>query len=340
MDSPDLKAPQHYINRELSLLEFNQRVLAQALRRLGAAARAAEVPVHLLAATSMSSSRSASRASSSCRSSARRPDRRRRLSLDEQLAAIHERATRLVADQYRCLNEVLLPALHAEGIRCWRARTGRPQTRRVARAVLRARGGAGAEPARARSRAPVPAHPEQEPELHRAAAGQGCVRPRQRARHRAGAALAAARGPAAAAPAAAAASCCSRPSCTRSCSKLFAGMEVLGCYQFRVTRNSDLFVDEEEIDDLRRALEGELAQRRYGAAVRLETSQRLPRGHGGVPAAAVRARATGSVPGAGPGEPEPPLGHLRPGRAAGPEIPAVHARHCRSGSPAPPTSSR
>ncbi len=58
--------------------------------------------------------------------------------------------------------------------------------------------------------------------------------------------------------------------------KLFVGMEMLGCYQFRVTRNSDLFVDEEEIDDLRRALEGELAHRRYGAAVRLETSRDLP----------------------------------------------------------------
>jgi polyphosphate kinase len=43
-----------------------------------------------------------------------------------------------------------------------------------------------------------------------------------------------------------------------------------------VTRNSDLFVDEEEIDDLRRALEGELAHRRYGAAVRLETSSDCP----------------------------------------------------------------
>ena len=57
-------------------------------------------------------------------------------------------------------------------------------------------------------------------------------------------------------------------------------MEVIGCYQFRVTRNSDLFVDEEEVDDLRRALEGELAHRRYGAAVRLETARRLPGGPG------------------------------------------------------------
>ncbi|HRX89503.1 MAG TPA: polyphosphate kinase 1, partial [Steroidobacteraceae bacterium] len=57
---------------------------------------------------------------------------------------------------------------------------------------------------------------------------------------------------------------------------LFSGMEVLGCYQFRVTRNSDLFVDDEEVDDLRRALEGELAHRRYGAAVRLEVSKDCP----------------------------------------------------------------
>ena len=58
--------------------------------------------------------------------------------------------------------------------------------------------------------------------------------------------------------------------------KLFPGIKVMGCYQFRVTRNSDLFVDEEEIDDLRRALEGELAHRRYGAAVRLETARDCP----------------------------------------------------------------
>ena len=57
---------------------------------------------------------------------------------------------------------------------------------------------------------------------------------------------------------------------------LFEGVQVLGCYQFRLTRNSDLFVDDEEVDDLRRALEGELAQRRYGAAVRLETAANCP----------------------------------------------------------------
>jgi len=62
----------------------------------------------------------------------------------------------------------------------------------------------------------------------------------------------------------------------RFASRLFDGMEVKGCWQFRVTRNSDLFVDEEEVDDLRRAVEGELAERRYGDEVRLETVQECP----------------------------------------------------------------
>lgn len=53
---------------------------------------------------------------------------------------------------------------------------------------------------------------------------------------------------------------------------LFPGMEILGCYQFRVTRNSDLFLDEEEVKDLRVAIKGELQQRSYGDAVRLEVA--------------------------------------------------------------------
>ena len=57
---------------------------------------------------------------------------------------------------------------------------------------------------------------------------------------------------------------------------LFPGMKVTGCYQFRVTRNSDLFVDEEEVDDLLRALEGELPSRRYGDSVRLEVADNCP----------------------------------------------------------------
>ena len=54
--------------------------------------------------------------------------------------------------------------------------------------------------------------------------------------------------------------------------ELFAGMNVKGCYQFRVTRNSDLFVDEEEIKNLHTALQGELLHRHFGDAVRLEVA--------------------------------------------------------------------
>ncbi|MFA7299882.1 MAG: polyphosphate kinase 1 [Sideroxydans sp.] len=58
--------------------------------------------------------------------------------------------------------------------------------------------------------------------------------------------------------------------------ELFSGMAVLGCYQFRVTRNSNLFVDEEEVKNLRISLQGELPQRHFGDAVRLEVADNCP----------------------------------------------------------------
>ncbi|MDB5968561.1 MAG: ppk1 [Hydrocarboniphaga sp.] len=56
----------------------------------------------------------------------------------------------------------------------------------------------------------------------------------------------------------------------------FPGMDATGCYQFRVTRNSDLFVDEEEAKDLAEALEDELSQRQWGDTVRLEVADNCP----------------------------------------------------------------
>jgi polyphosphate kinase len=58
--------------------------------------------------------------------------------------------------------------------------------------------------------------------------------------------------------------------------ELFTGLAVDGCYQFRVTRNSNLYVDDEEVSDLVHALEGQLEASRYGAAVRLEISHECP----------------------------------------------------------------
>ncbi|NIP73558.1 MAG: polyphosphate kinase 1 [Gammaproteobacteria bacterium] len=57
-------------------------------------------------------------------------------------------------------------------------------------------------------------------------------------------------------------------------SDLFPGMNVTGCHQFRVTRDSELFVDEEEIDDLMGALKGQLSARRLGDTVRLEVADK------------------------------------------------------------------
>jgi len=57
---------------------------------------------------------------------------------------------------------------------------------------------------------------------------------------------------------------------------LFQGMTVRGSYPFRVTRNSDLFLDEEEIKNLRTALAGELSQRHFGDSVRLEVAENMP----------------------------------------------------------------
>jgi len=53
--------------------------------------------------------------------------------------------------------------------------------------------------------------------------------------------------------------------------ELFPGMKVTGCYQFRLTRDTELYLDEEEMADLRQEVEGRLqTSRRFGRVVRLE----------------------------------------------------------------------
>ncbi|UOO76268.1 polyphosphate kinase 1 [Neisseria sp. Dent CA1/247] len=59
--------------------------------------------------------------------------------------------------------------------------------------------------------------------------------------------------------------------------KLFPGMEVRGCHQFRVTRDSDLTVDEEDLQNLRTAIQSELQDRHYGDGVRLEVAETCPK---------------------------------------------------------------
>ncbi|NBW91558.1 MAG: polyphosphate kinase 1, partial [Actinobacteria bacterium] len=58
--------------------------------------------------------------------------------------------------------------------------------------------------------------------------------------------------------------------------RLFPGMEIVQCHAFRVTRNADLAVDDEDAEDLLVAVEMELRRRRFGNAVRLEVPKAMP----------------------------------------------------------------
>ena len=60
--------------------------------------------------------------------------------------------------------------------------------------------------------------------------------------------------------------------------RLFPGVEVLDHHPFRVTRNADFEVEEEEAEDLLLAIESELNRRRFGRAVRLEVGPTMPAG--------------------------------------------------------------
>ncbi len=58
--------------------------------------------------------------------------------------------------------------------------------------------------------------------------------------------------------------------------ELFPGMEIRASYRFRVTRDADLDLQEDEADDLLRAIESELRRRRFGEPVRLEVESAMP----------------------------------------------------------------
>jgi polyphosphate kinase len=274
MNDTDLHAPSLYINRELSFLEFNQRVLEQAkdgriplLERVKFLCISCsnldeffEIRVaglkELLEAGAVQGG----------------PDG---LSVSEQLRAIRTRAERLVSDQYELLNDVLMPELARHGVvflspETWTEAQGVWLADYFAREVEPVLSPLALDPAR-----PFPKVLNKSLNFAIVVEGEdGFGR---------NSGLAVVQAPR------------SLPRLIRLpdelgsrhfvflgtiveafVSKLFAGMRMRGCYQFRVTRNSDLFVEQEEVDDLLRAVEGELASRRYGDAVRLETAEDCP----------------------------------------------------------------
>jgi polyphosphate kinase len=274
MDQPDLRSPEHYINRELSLLEFNERVLAQALDE--------KVPLLERLKFLCISSRNLDeffeirvaglKQRLELGSDQPGPDG---MTITEQLHAIHERTHGLIEAQYRCLNDVLLPALRQQGIELlaratWDAATMSWLEQYFEREVEPVLSPLALDPAR-----PFPRIQNKSLNFIVRLAGQDAFGRDT--------GLAVVQAPRSLPRVVALPEDDGRKRFVlltgivqQFVSKLFTGMEVLGCYQFRVTRNSDLFVDDEEVDDLRRALEGELAHRRYGAAVRLEVARDCP----------------------------------------------------------------
>jgi polyphosphate kinase len=274
MDQPNLRSAEHYINRELSLLEFNERVLAQALDE--------KVPLlERLKFLCISSSNldeffeirvAGLKQRLELGSDLPGPDG---MAIPEQLCAIHDRTSRLIAAQYACLDDVLLPALRADGIElvsrgAWDAETARWLEQYFESEVEPVLSPLGLDPAR-----PFPRIQNKSLNFIVRLSGQDAFGRDT--------GLAVVQAPRSLPRVVALPEADGRRRFVlltgivqHFVSKLFSGMEVLGCYQFRVTRNSDLFVDDEEVDDLRRALEGELAHRRYGAAVRLEVSRDCP----------------------------------------------------------------
>jgi len=274
--APDLNNPDLYINRELSLLEFNRRILEQSkddshplLERL-----------KFLCITSSNLDEffeirvAGLKQQVTYRSAATGPDR---LLPAEQLTRISEVAHDLVSEQYRILNEELLPVLAEQEIHFlkrsqWNAKQSGWVKRYFNRELLPVLSPIGLDPSH-----PFPRILNKSLNFLVSLEGKDAF-----GRNSAIAIVQAPR---------------TLPRIINIPEKqaggkhtyiflssiihahvndIFPGMRVSGCYQFRVTRDSDLFVDDEAVEDLILALEGELDQRRFGAAVRLEISDECP----------------------------------------------------------------
>jgi len=274
MNDADLQAPQLYLNRELSFLEFNQRVLEQGKdKRIPLLERVKFLCISCANLDEFFEIRVASlKELQEAGAVQAGPDG---LSVPEQLKAIRKRAVQLVDEQYALLNDVLLPELTKSGVVFVE-----PETWTEAQSAW-------LEDYFNREVAPVlsplaldPARPF--PKILNKSLNFAVVVEGEDGFGR-NSGLAVVQAPR------------SLPRLIRLpdelgsrnfvflgtiveafVSRLFAGMTMRGCYQFRVTRNSDLFVEQEEVDDLLRAVEGELASRRYGDAVRLETAHDCP----------------------------------------------------------------
>jgi len=267
----DLADPALFLNRELSLLEFNRRVLAQA--------RDTGLPLlerlRFLTICSTNLDEFFEIRAAGLKEQVTygvqhfQPDG---MSPQETLRRISVVGHELVSEQYRVLNEELLPALAEQGIQLlrrgsWTAEDGRWIKRHFLSEVLPVLTPMGIDPAHPFPRVLnkglcMAVTVEGRDAFHRSS-GVAVVQvprslPRLIALPREG-------------PGEYAFVMLSSV-IHEHAGELFPGMSVTGCFQFRVTRNSDLWVDEEEVDNLLQALKGELPNRKFGEAVRLEVA--------------------------------------------------------------------
>lgn len=271
-----LTRPELYINRELSQLEFNRRVLEQAkddsvppLERLRflciASTNLDEFFEIRVAGLKQQVAHGAAQSG---------PDN---LSPAEQLKRISEIAHAVVGDQYRVLNEILLPRLAEQQIHlpphgAWDEKLNDWVGRYFNRELLPVLSPFSLDPVH-----PFPRILNKSLNFMVALEGKDAF-----GRHSGTAIVQAPRSlpRLIEAPAAYAGSgqvfVLLSSIIQARVGDLFPGMKVIGCYAFRVTRDSELFVDEEEVDDLLRALEGELPGRRFGDAVRIEVADDCP----------------------------------------------------------------
>jgi len=275
-EQPDLRSPLLYLNRELSLLQFNKRVLEQAKdERVPSLERLRFLCISSSNLDEFFEVRVASlKQQVAYGSVVKGPDG---LSPQEALKRISGEAHALVDEQYRVFNDIITPALEREGIRFIRRSDWTPEQATWLRSyfeeeLLPVLSPMGLDPAH-----PFPRVLNKSLNFIISLRGKDAF-----GRESGLAVLTAPR---------------SLPRGVRLpeeiaasphefvflssiihtyADDLFPGMSVTGCYQFRLTRNSDLLVDEEEVDDLRDALEGELPSRRYGESVRLEVADNCP----------------------------------------------------------------
>jgi polyphosphate kinase len=271
----DLVDPRLYLNRELSLLEFNRRVLAQArddglplLERLRFLTICSANLDEFFEIRVAGLKEQVSYGVQSFGADGLAPQ--------ETLRRVGVLARELVDEQYRVLNEELLPALAGQGIELLRRGSWSPEDARWIKRyflseVLPVLTPMGIDPAhpfpRVLNKGLCMAITVEGRDAFHRQSGVAVVQvprslprlivlPRSLSGRRGGHAFV-----------------MLSSVVHEHAAELFPGMRVSGCYQFRVTRNSDLWVDEEEIDNLLQALKGELPNRKFGQAVRLEVAE-------------------------------------------------------------------